>query len=370
MIKKILAFTLFALFLISNTMVNPIFAEADDEKLEFASYLEEMLGHFWALEKNLDDGNKPLAITHALHPVAELYDLISPELQEHDITLDSELHQILFELKDKTTSNVPREQAQQVIDEAKDIVELVRSAVVGDESDKLDFKIKLIIKLLETSEIEYEEAVSNGEIKEMAEFQDGSAFVWRSQQIYDTIKSEVPGHEAEEISEFYEDLWDAYDAKATPETIETLVDGIIHELNVVSGTESEEKELTDYVTNVRTLLTEAKEEYAKGETDEALSLATKAYLDNFEYLESTVGAQNPDLNEEIEEMMREELRDMIKNGASVEEVSAHIDEILLKMDEVAVIVPEFGPMAFVVLSVAIIAVLIVGIKQQKLMPKL
>ncbi|MGI0041326.1 MAG: PEFG-CTERM sorting domain-containing protein [Nitrosopumilaceae archaeon] len=369
MIKKILL-SLMTVFLISNATIYPTFAQTNDEKLEFASYLEETLGHFWALEKNLDDDNKQLAIPHALHPVAELYDLMSPEIQKHDATLDSDLRQILMELKDKTTSNVSREQAQQAIDEAKDAIEVARATVVGDEGDKLDFKIKLIKKLLETSEIEYEEAVSNGEIKEMVEFQDGSAFVWRSQQIYDTIQSEIPEHEAEEIVEFYEDLWDAYDAKATPDTIETLVDGIIHELDIVLGEESEEKELTNYVTNVRTLLTEAKEEYAKGETGEALGLATKAYLDNFEYLESAVGAQDPELNEEIETMMRVELRDMIKNGAPESEVSAQIDKILLKMDEVAVIVPEFGPMAFVVLSVAIIAVLIVGIKQQKLVPTL
>lgn len=58
------------------------------------------------------------------------------------------------------------------------------------------------------------------------------------------------------------------------------------------------------------------------------------------------------------------------------EITKIISHILkeFKMDTVAVIVavivPEFGPMAFAVLSVAIIAVLIVGIKQEKLMPKL
>ncbi len=367
--KKILRLSglIFILGLSSYTI--PIFAE-EDEKVAFAGYLEEMLGHFYAIENNLDENNKQLATTHALHPIAELYDLISPELQEHDTELNSEFKQVLFELNDKTTGNVTREQAQEAIDEAKDLVEIVRATVVGDEYDKTNFKIKLIIGLLETAQVEYEEAVSGGEIKEMAEFQDGSAFVWQSQQIYSTIESEVPEHEAEEINEFYDDLWSAYDSKSDPESIETLAGGIIHELEVVAGEESEVIELTDYVENIRNLLTEAKEEYAKGETDKALSLTTKAYLDNFEFLESTVGAQDPELNEEVEEMMREELRDLIKNGASVDKVNSHIDEILLKMDQVAVIVPEFGPMALIVLSVAIIAVLIIGIKQQKLMPKL
>ena len=363
---------IFALTFILALSLNaiPVFAE-EDEKVVFAGYLEEMLGHFHAIESNLDENNRQLATTHALHPIAELYDLISLELQEHDTELDSELKQALFELNDKTTSaGITREQAQEAIDETRDLVDIVRATVVGDEYDKTSFKIKLIIGLLETAQIEYEEAVSGGEIKEMTEFQDGSAFIWQSQQIYSAIESEIPEHEAEEIAEFYDDLLSAFDSKSDPETIETLAGGIIHELEVVAGEESEVTELIGYVENIRNLLTEAKEEYAKGETDEALSLVTKAYLDNFEFLESTVGAQNLELNEEVEEMMREELRDMIKNGASIEEVNAQIDVILLKMDEVAVIVPEFGPMTFVVLSVAIVTVLIVGIKQQKLMPKL
>ncbi|HSD04984.1 MAG TPA: PEFG-CTERM sorting domain-containing protein [Nitrosopumilaceae archaeon] len=356
----------FVLVLLFSISVIPAFSEEDDEKLSFGSYLEETLGHLWALEQNLDDNNKELAIIHATHPVAELYDLMKPELEEHDAALDAQLRQILFELNEKTTSGVTREQAQEAIDQAKDVVEIARATVIGSEGEKMTFKINLMINLLETSIVEYEEAVSDGQIREMAEFQDGSAFVWRSQQIYETIKSEVPEHEAEEIAEFYEDLWKAYDERTDPETVETLASGIVHELEEVAGIEMEVTELGDYVTNIRSLLTEAKEEYEKGETDEALSFATKAYLDNYEFLESAVGAQDPELNEEIEHMMREELRDMIKNGAPVSEVSAHIDEILLKMDTVAVIVPEFGPMAFVVLVTAIVTIVALSIKYQKL----
>lgn len=362
--RNLFSFVLVLLFSISIT---PVFSEDDNEKVSFAGYLEETLGHFWAIEQNLDDNNAELALVHATHPIAELYDLIKPELQEHDQDLDARVQEILLDLRTRTGSDVTREDAQQAIDEAKEVIEIARSTVVGEElSNDMNFKINLINGLLETSIAEYGEAVSEGQINEMAEFQDGSAFVWKSQQIYETIKSEIPEHEAEEIAEFYEDLWKAYDERADPATVEALANGIIHELEVVSGEESEEKELTDYVTNVRNLLTEAKEEYAKGTTDEALSLATKAYLDNFEYLESTVGAQNPELNHDIEQMMRVELRDMIKNGAPVSEVSAQIDKVLLKMDEVAVIVPEFGQIAAMILIAGLIGSIVIFSKSKNL----
>lgn len=366
---KIIGFSALLLVFISSMFMIQTFAEEmPDEKLAFAGYLEETLGHFWAIEKNLDDKNAELALVHATHPIAELYDLMKPTLKEKDPAFDTKIQKTLLELGKKTGSDVTREDAQNAINEAKEIIEQARVLVVGKElSENTKFKTQLMIGLLKTSIGEYEEGVANGQINMMAEFQDGSAFVWRSQQIYETIKSDVPEHEAEEIAEFYEDLWKAYDEKADPATVETLANGIIHELEVVSGEESKEKELTDYVTNVRNLLTEAKEEYAKGATDEALSLATKAYLDNFEFLETAVGAQNPELNKEMEQMMRVELRDMIKDGAPVSEVSAQIDDILLKMDEVAVIVPEFGSIAAMILIVGLVSSIIIFSKSKNLM---
>ena len=59
---------------------------------------------------------------------------------------------------------------------------------------------------------------------------------------------------------------------------------------------------------------------------------------------------------EVEELMREELRTMIRNGEPVADVEAQIDLIQDRMDTVAVIVPEFGPVAVVVLAVAIVAI--------------
>lgn len=348
------------------------FADTDyDEKLAFAGSLEESLGHFWAIEQNLDDDNTELVLVHATHPIAELYDMMKPVLQKSSPDLDTQVKQILLDLGKKTGKDVTRQDAQEAIDGAKEVVEIARTAIVGDTlSQDPNFKMKLMQGLLETSKGEYEEAITNGEISMMAEFQDGSAFVWRSQQIFNEIKSELPQHEAEEIEEFYDDLWAGYDSRANPADITIMADGVIHELDEVMGVESEDTDLLDYVENIRSLLKETKEEYAAGNTDEALSLATKAYLDNFEFLESPIGQQNPELNHDIERMMREELRDMIKNGAPVSEVDAHVDAILLKMNDVAKIVPEFPFGALIAMtSILGVVIAITKIKGSKLIKK-
>ncbi|MFN3654278.1 MAG: hypothetical protein ACK4TO_03010, partial [Candidatus Nitrosotenuis sp.] len=147
-------------------------------------------------------------------------------------------------------------------------------------------------------------------------------------------------HEVEEIDEFYADLLHAYEVRSDPTLVQTLVDGINHEINAITGEESEDEGLRVYFENIRQLLANVSEEYANGNTDAALSLATKAYLDNYEFLEAPIAMQDETLMEEIEIMMREELRDMIKAGADASEISAHINVLLEKLEQAEGIIPE------------------------------
>ena len=342
------------------------FGDAYEEKLDFATSLDETLGHFWAIEQNLDEGNAELALVHATHPIAELYDLMKPELSQYDPELDSKVQDTLLQLQNKATSKVSREQAQIAIDEAKETIELARSAVVGKElDDDPKFQAKIIRNLMETSISEYREAVSEGMILEMAEFQDGSAFVWRSEQIFKEIESEIDSPISKEIEEYYEDLWNAYEKKSDPEQVEIFARGIIHEIDEVLETQGEDVELLEYVGNIQELLEQTKTEYANGNTDVALSLATRAYLDNYEFLEAPlIELGHEDLMEEVEVMLREELREMIRNGQSSEEINSQVDLILEKMNTIATVVPEFGTIAMMILAMSILSIIVVTSKSK------
>jgi len=358
--QSITVITTIIALILGTTFTPFVLADSTTEsKLDFAAGLEETLGHFWAIEQNLDDKNAELALVHATHPISELYDAMKPTLQASSPSLDTQVQTTLLDLKDKATIDVSRAQAQKAIDDAKGVVQIARQTIVGSElSNDPNFKIELMKTLLETSKGEYAEAIADGIIEEMAEFQDGSAFVWRSQQIFGEIKSDIDSHVAEEIEEFYEDLWGAYDKRADPSEIEILADGIIHEIDEVLGVEGGKHELSVYVETIKDLLEQTKQEYANGNTDLALSLATKAYLDNYEFLEGPLEESGEDeLMKEVEVMLREELRNMIKDGAPASEVNSQIDAILVKMDAVAVVVPEFGTIVAMILVVAIISII-------------
>jgi hypothetical protein len=217
------------------------FAFADSErndKLEFAGTLEETLGHFWALEMNLDENNSELALIHATHPISELYETMNGNLESNP-EFNEKLKQTLLELKDNASTKVTRNDAQSAIDDAKEIIQEARDIVIGDElSNDSTFKAQLINALLETSKVEYKEAIEDGSIIEMAEFQDGSAFIWRSQQVFEEIRTNVES--SGKVSDTYVQIWQAYDQRDTPAQVALLVDELIAEFEIVSGVESEE----------------------------------------------------------------------------------------------------------------------------------
>ncbi|MDP6303673.1 MAG: PEFG-CTERM sorting domain-containing protein [Candidatus Nitrosopelagicus sp.] len=342
---------------------------AGSEKLDFGAGLEETRGHFWAIEQNLDDNNAKLALVHATHPIAELYDSMKPVLKEKSPALDMEIHTTLEELGVKASTDVSRADADAAIADARAIVDMTESAIIGDYwAGSADVRLALMNTLLETSIAEYAEAIDGGAIVEMAEFQDGSAFVWRAGVIFEEIRDDLPTHEADEMAELFEEVNAAYDRRADPSEIETLTGGIMHEVDEILGVEvSEEDKLQGYVDNIVDLLTRADAAYASGDSDLALSLVTKAYLDNFEFLESPlVNAGERELMEDVEHEMREELRTMIKNGAPASEVSSQIDSVLVKMETVAVVVPEFGTIAMMVLVVSIVAVIALASRSKTL----
>lgn len=365
MMDKSILLGLFTVSVFGSIIPQMAFGDSYEEKLDFATSLDETLGHFWAIEQNLDEGNAELALVHATHPIAELYELMKPELNEYDSELDAKVQDTLMQLQNKANAKVSREQAQLAIDDAKETIETARLVVVGKElNDDPKFQAAIIKNLLATSISEYKEAVSDGMILEMAEFQDGSAFVWRSEQIFKTIESDIDPSISQEIDGNFDDLWGTYEKRSDPEQVEVIAKGIIHEIDEILEIEGD-VELLAYVENIQELLGQTKIEYANGNTDLALSLATRAYLDNYEFLEAPlVELGHEDLKDEVEVMLREELREMIRNGKSSEEVNSQIDIILEKMDTISTVVPEFGTIAVLILAFSILSILLVTSKSK------
>ena len=243
------------------TSVPSSFADSQrNEKLEFAGTLEETLGHFWALELNLDESNSKLALVHATHPISELYETMSRHL-ENNPDFNKKLETTLVELKDKANTEVSKSEAKIAIDEAKTVIQEARSIVVGEQqSNEDEFKIQLINTLLETAKVEYREAIENGIIVEVAEFQDGSAFVWQSQQIFSSIENKIEPTDADRINEYFELVWAGFKTQESPKMVENYVDAVIYEFEELSGIQSEPSEHEEEVFGIESEHEEEHEE--------------------------------------------------------------------------------------------------------------
>lgn len=120
-----------------------------------------------------------------------------------------------------------------------------------------------------------------------------------------------------------------------------LVPVSISELKNGSGQENEttliEKESNkyiDYLQTARNLLNQTSVEYKNSNYTGAEELAIAAYLDNFEYVESELEKKGShSLMQDIEHMMREELRDLIKNKVTRSELDMHISAADAKLLE-------------------------------------
>jgi hypothetical protein len=307
--------------------------EGAENVVEFAAQVEFIRGHLAQAVANKNNNEIDLAIAHAGHPVAEHFGVIAPVIMKHDQSLYGELQTSLDQLPGlvQTLDSPDFKKEVDRIDALLDSA--VKSLVPESMMDDTKFWIKVAMELLETAEHEYEEAVHEGMIEEMVEYQDAQAFIARAEAIFNNVASKIDEHEREEFETFFADLKQAIESKQDPEQVETFINGIINEFREVAGLEHEMTGKPS-VANIKTLLESAEFQYGEGHYDIAEQMAIKAYLDNYEFLEADIEAKDPELMESIEIMLREELRRLIKEHASIEQIEAKIAEINSNLDKV------------------------------------
>ena len=118
-----------------------------------------------------------------------------------------------------------------------------------------------------------------------------------------------------------------------PVSISELKNGSGQE-NETTLIENESNKYNNYLQNARNLLNQTSVEYKNSNYTGAEELAIVAYLDNFEYVESELEKKGShSLMQDIEHMMREELRYLIKNKANQSELDMHINATDAKLLE-------------------------------------
>ena len=129
-----------------------------------------------------------------------------------------------------------------------------------------------------------------------------------------------------EQQSFFNDLVDAVENRNSFVAVGTIVTAIQRDL---LGTETVGLDLQQLYENIRVLYAQLLEAVDAGDYVLAEELAIEAYLENFEYLEPSLEAVDAEFMYQLEIEMREDLRNMIRNGEDPAEIRDFLEGTVL-----------------------------------------
>jgi hypothetical protein len=207
--------------------------------VEFVSNIEQIRGHLDQALVNKESGNNSLAEAHTLHPIEEIYSSIEEQLANQNGTLNQTLSTALQNLASSITSATIEEVNSQIHSINALLNDSVQAVVPSSEfSNNPAFNASVVARLLDIAGHEYEEAVANGTIIAIVEYQDAQAFIDRAESVFSSSASRIDQSMAPEIQEvnaFFSDLNNAVNNKNEPETVEASINRIIQELAEITG---------------------------------------------------------------------------------------------------------------------------------------
>jgi len=319
--------------------------ELTTEHVTFGEQLGQVRGHFLAGRDLYEAGDEEGATTHTGHPVAELLTVLDTDVREKDPEVADELGSALRAVAQVVADDGSVDDLESEIEEAEAVVDRAEAAVVGDLVDTTQYKASALAALLATVNAEYGEAIQDGNVELLVEYQDAWAFTQIAKTAYEGIETDVreaSEEEADEIDEAFETLDSALPAIEPPdepapgedvERATTLVGAELAE--TVDALVIETASADETFDKIDSLLDQVLTAYQAGETEQASEFAVEAYLENYELVEAQVIELAPEVNEELEPLLQREIRDAIENEVEVSELRTLIDRARELLDEAA-----------------------------------
>jgi antitoxin component HigA of HigAB toxin-antitoxin module len=303
--------------------------------VDFDSNIEQIRGHLEQAVANKEIGNTTLAKAHTLHPIEEIYSSIEVQIDVADPGLNQSLSSSLGQLSNMVDKSTVEEFKTKASDINGLLNDTVGKVIPVQEINDSGFNLAVVGDLLSVANNEYKEAIENGQLKEIVEYQDGQAFISRANSIFNEFSPLIPQDRSADIPViigFFSDLGNAVQEKSNPDVVSSAIGSIIHEISEVSGISEENisgtsSDTSAYIPEIRNLLNQTLDAYRNQNYDEADALAIQAYLDNYEFVEAPLAEQNRTLMETTELMLREDLRQLIQTHEPIEEIQEHIDKI-------------------------------------------
>lgn len=147
---------------------------------ELHGYLEQMIGHLDASILNIQNNNSVLAVAHALHPIEEIVDIINNRLIQTNETLANEFTTKLNNYVQIVKSNDSDKVLEGKVELENLLDEAVDQSISLEKRNNQDYILNVTAELITIASEEYNEAMYNGQIINLLEYQDGQQFINRA----------------------------------------------------------------------------------------------------------------------------------------------------------------------------------------------
>jgi high-affinity iron transporter len=235
-------------------------------------------------------------------------------LRQENVEFADDLHLSLIDIHAKLENNAQPDQ----------ILADISSAEQHFDSFTKSEQISLVISnILTTADEAYQVAMSENDNESYVL---ANSLVDRSIQIFNSNES-FDERQTSELDSFFYDLKSQMAEKRNFVSVGKMITTIQRDL---TGTDSIITNQSNLYNVIRHLYDQALSEIKAGNYAQAEELVIAAYLDNFEYLEADIEVVDADLLHTMEINMRENLRAMVKEKRSFEEIEAFINDPILK----------------------------------------
>jgi high-affinity iron transporter len=333
---------IFSLLIDNGAAQQPVDTQQTAEPLIAFINLQRIGTQLNLTEYSLDNGNLETAFEHAYIPHSVTFPVLKPILSEADSSLSKNLEGLLTDLPIKVRASATAEEAESNIRPdlvtINDILNTISNSTAEASADDSGFFLQASAVLLEDAVQSYQlsNASNTQSNSDIFYIQNSLGLINSSMANFERVANSIEEPRREEIRSFYGQMQEGIRDDIPFDTLASVASAIerdfSEELNLSSGSESG-SEQAKYFTTIRELLNSTIASVNAGDYDAADVTAIKAYLDNYEYLEAPIEKYDPDLMLDIEVEMREELRQMIREDRSPQEIIEFITAILVKLDQ-------------------------------------
>ena len=277
--------------------------------------LQRILEQMSLVQASLSKGDSTSAFEHAYISHSIIFPSIKDKLRERDQNSTERLESLLIDLPIMVKSNSSSEIENKIV-QIMDILNTTNSNILA--LNKVDYNsvvASTIVVLLNDTSKSYDlsNIGNNKDLHNQIDYENALGMVGISNKLYKSISNLFDNSKRMETEYFFRDLQDSISQKSDPQTISKLITAIQTNLNVNESNIQPDNSAI-YFGNIKNLLSKVNNVIrTNSDYTSAEKYATSAYLDNFEYIEGPLEKVDPNLKNSIELMMREELRNLIKN---------------------------------------------------------